>query len=52
MEQLGLSRSTYFRRIKQIREKVAEQERINRARDKSPKWKGKPRLNARLGDVR
>lgn len=52
MEQLGLARSTYFRRTKAIREAVVEQERVNAARDKSPEWRGKPRYTATLGGVR
>jgi len=52
MEQLGLARTTYFRRMKQIRAKVAEYDQVNASRDRSPEWKGKPRLVARLGDVR
>ena len=51
MEQLGLARSTYFRRMKAMREDVAEQERVNASRDKSPEWKGKPRYTATLGGV-
>lgn len=52
MQQLGLSRATYFRRMKAMREKVAEYDRINASRDKSPEWKGKRRLVATLGSVR
>jgi hypothetical protein len=51
MEQLGLSRTTYFQRLKQIRAKVEEDRRINAERDRSPEWEGRDPIVVRLGDV-
>ncbi len=51
MEQLGLSRTTYFRRLRAMRAKVEEAERVNRERDRSPEWDGGRRVVVRLGDV-
>lgn len=42
MEQLGLARTTYFRRLKRIRERAKEQDRINAARANNPIWSGNP----------
>lgn len=51
MAQLGLARSTYFRRVRQMRENVTEQERVNALRDSDPAWRDKPRYVATLGGV-
>lgn len=51
MEQLGLSRTTYFRRLRAMRARVEEAERVNRERDRSPEWDGGTRVVVRLGDV-
>ena len=51
MVQLGLSRTTYFRRLKRMRELDAEQDRVNALRDSDPSWKDKPRLVMTLGGV-
>ena len=52
MKQLGLSRATFFRRMKSMRAKIEEYDQINANRDRSPEWKGKPRLVAKLKDIR
>ena len=52
MEQLGLSRATFFRRMKSMRAIIEEYDLINANRDRSSEWKDGPRLVARLKDVR
>ena len=52
MEALGLPRTTYYRKLRKIREKAEEQDRVNASRDKSPEWEGKPRIVMTLADAR
>lgn len=50
MEQLGLSHTTYFRRLRAMRARVEEAERVSVECDRSPEWDGGRRVVVRLGD--
>jgi hypothetical protein len=49
MVQLGLSRTTYFRRLKQMRAKVEEAERVNAECDRSPSGRAEAGLSCVRG---
>lgn len=51
MDALGLTPATYYRRLKSIRERVAEEEKVNAIRKADPTWDG-GFVSVRLGDIR
>lgn len=52
MERLGLSRSTYFRRLRAIRERADEQDRVNAERARDSEGRHLPPVTYRLVDTR
>ena len=52
MERLGLSRSTYFRRLRAIRERATERDRVNAERAGNSEGRHLPPVTYRLVDTR
>lgn len=52
MAQLGLKRTTYYERMRDMRALDAEQDRVNASRDRDPNWTSDRRISYTLGSVR